>query len=167
MSSLETGKPSLVVLDFDGVLTDNRILVMEDGREGVMCNRSDGIGVRMLKNAGIDVLILSTEVNKVVQARADKLKVSVLKAVENKALTLTDYCLSKKIDLHNVMYVGNDVNDVEVMKITGTPVAVADAHERVKAVAVKVTKRCGGGGVVQEIAENFLNLEYCDGGSWL
>ena len=63
----------LVILDFDGVLTDNRVYVMEDGREAVACHRGDGWGIGILQQAGIEVIILSTESNPVVSARAEKL----------------------------------------------------------------------------------------------
>lgn len=155
-------RPDLVVLDFDGVLTDNRVLVMENGTEGVFCNRADGLGVRMLKYAGIKVIILSTEKNKVVLARGKKLKVPVIQAVADKAETLRKHCMSEGIELGKVLYIGNDVNDLAVMKIVGYPVAVGDANPLVKAIAWRVTLRKGGEGVVQELAESVLGLKYSD-----
>ena len=74
-------KPGLVVFDFDGVLTDNRVLVFDNGQEAVFCNRSDGMAIGALRGAGIPVIIMSTETNSVVSARARKLQIEAVQAV--------------------------------------------------------------------------------------
>jgi hypothetical protein len=79
---------SLLVLDFDGVLTDNRVWVDQDGRESVVANRSDGIGISRLRNSGIDVMVLSTEPNPVVAARCRKLNLPFIQAVKEKGSAL-------------------------------------------------------------------------------
>lgn len=156
-------RPALVVFDFDGVLTDNRVLVFEDGREAVFCNRSDGLAFDMLRHASIPTLILSTEKNPVVGARAQKLRVDVLQSVSNKKETLQNYCKKNKIPLHSVMFIGNDINDLEVMKTVGYPVAVSDAHPSVKNVACYISECIGGQGVARDVVENLIMLNgECD-----
>lgn len=142
-----------VVTDFDGVHTDDRVLVGEDGAEFVVANRSDGMGVRMLREAGVPLLILSTEVNPVVSARARKLGVDVRQGLDDKAGALREWAESRGFDLERVAYLGNDVNDLACLDLVGWPVAVADAHPLVVAAARVVLTRRGGDGAVRELAE--------------
>lgn len=150
--------PSLVVTDFDGVLTDNRVLVMEDGREAVFCNRADGLGFDLIRARGIPALILSTERNPVVSARARKLRVEVLQAVGDKAGALRAYCARKRIRLRDVWYVGNDTNDLEVMRIVGGPACPADAHPAIRRISRWILRARGGEGVVRELAERLQQI---------
>lgn len=145
----------LIIYDFDGVLTDNKVLVMEDGREAVFCNRSDGLAISKIKQIGTSQMIVSTEVNKVVEVRAKKLEIPVLQNVNNKKALVEKYCQEQNIDLNKVIYVGNDFNDLEVMKIVGFPVAPADATEEIKDIARIITKAKGGEGVIRELLDKF------------
>lgn len=149
----------LLVFDFDGVMTDNRVYVFEDGREAVCCNRSDGLGCDMLRDAGMDMLILSTETNPIVRARADKLKIPVLHGVGDKRSELQTLLDQRQIDPGRVMFVGNDLNDLAVMGIVGWPIAPADAHPQVLAIARHTTQAKGGDGVVREIAKHLLKSQ--------
>jgi YrbI family 3-deoxy-D-manno-octulosonate 8-phosphate phosphatase len=150
----------LLVFDFDGVLTDNRVLVTEDGREAVTCSRADGLGFDILRRAGLATLILSTEKNPVVSARAAKLGVPVLQGISDKGVALEKYCKKRGIALSRVMFAGNDLNDLSAIRCVGIAVCPADAHPRVAA-ACKVRLRTRGGyGVVREIAERVLGLDY-------
>jgi D-sedoheptulose 7-phosphate isomerase len=146
----------LIVYDFDGVMTDNRVYVMQDGRETVMCNRADGLAVDMLRAAGIPQLILSTETNAVVQTRAQKLGLGVINACTDKARALSDYCDEHGYDLSRVLYVGNDVNDIAAMHLAGYAVSPADGHPAVRAIAHRVTNAVGGAGVLRELADWLL-----------
>lgn len=152
------GKVDLIAFDFDGVLTDNRVWVMENGLEAVLCNRSDGLAFDMLHAAAVPAVIISTECNRVVSRRAEKLQVPVLQAVINKQQALQDYCHSRNFELARVAFVGNDVNDLPAMKIVGFPIAVGDAHPAVKEVAKIVLGTRGGEGVAREIAEQLFGL---------
>lgn len=143
----------LVVYDFDGVMTDNRVLVLQDGTEAVFANRADGLGVNLIRKMGIAQLILSTETNPVVQARAAKLGIEAINGCADKRDALTEYYARHGIDMSRVVYIGNDTNDLEVMKAVGYPAAPADAHQSVKAIACMVTRAKGGEGVVKEFAE--------------
>ncbi|CAL9511581.1 cytidylyltransferase domain-containing protein [Streptomyces sp. enrichment culture] len=141
-----------VVLDFDGTQTDDRVLIDADGRELVAVHRGDGLGVAALRRAGLHLLILSTEKNAVVAARARKLHVPVLHGIDRKDAALKHWCEEYDIDPQRVLYAGNDVNDLPCMALVGWPVAVADAHAAVRAAARAVTTTRGGAGAVREIA---------------
>jgi len=143
----------LIVYDFDGVMTDNRVIVFQDGTEAVIVNRADGLGVDRFRNLGIPQLILSTETNPVVKARATKLRIEVIASCKDKKIALENYCEQNGYDLNKVMYIGNDLNDLEVMRIVGFPIAPADAHAKIKKMAKMVTKAKGGEGVVKEVSE--------------
>lgn len=151
-------KPLLIVFDFDGVLTDNGVLVFENGREAVFCNRSDGLGFDAFRRAGIPVLILSTERNRVVAARARKLRVPCLHGIEDKATALRALCRERKMPLDQVLYVGNDLNDLAAMKLVRWPACPADAHPRIRAISRIRLKAKGGEGVARELAERMRIL---------
>ncbi|WP_375540857.1 cytidylyltransferase domain-containing protein [Streptomyces sp. TRM64462] len=141
-----------VVLDFDGTQTDDRVLIDADGREMVAVHRGDGLGVAALRRAGLHLLILSTERNAVVAARARKLHVPVLHGIDRKDAALKHWCEEYGIDLQRVLYAGNDVNDLPCLALVGWPVAVADAQDAVRAAARAVTTARGGAGAIREIA---------------
>jgi YrbI family 3-deoxy-D-manno-octulosonate 8-phosphate phosphatase len=141
-----------VVLDFDGTQTDDRVLIDADGHESVTVHRGDGLGVAALRRAGVPVLILSTETNPVVAARARKLQVPVLHGIDRKDLALKQWCEEQGIAPERVLYAGNDVNDLPCFGLVGWPVAVAGAHDAVRVAARAVTTAHGGHGAVREIA---------------
>ncbi|MFD7613647.1 cytidylyltransferase domain-containing protein [Streptomyces sp. NPDC059828] len=141
-----------VVLDFDGTQTDDRVLIDADGRELVAVHRGDGLGVAALRRAGLKLLILSTEQNPVVAARARKLNIPVLHGVDRKDLALKEWCEEQSIPPERVLYAGNDVNDLPCFGLAGWPVAVASAHDSVRAAARAVTTTPGGAGAIREIA---------------
>ncbi|WP_369358339.1 HAD hydrolase family protein [Streptomyces sp. cg2] len=141
-----------VVLDFDGTQTDDRVLVDADGRETVAVHRGDGLGIAALRRSGLKLLILSTEQNPVVAARARKLKVPVLHGIDRKDIALKQWCEEAGVTPERVLYVGNDVNDLPCFDLVGWPVAVASAHDVVRGAARAVTATPGGSGAVREIA---------------
>lgn len=145
-----------VVTDFDGVHTDDTAEVHQDGRESVRVSRRDGMGIAMLRRAGIPVLILSTETNPVVTARARKLQVSVLQGQPDKAVALSQWIEDQGLDPARVAYVGNDVNDLGCLQLVGWPVAVADAGPEVLKAARTVLSRPPGRGAVRELCELVL-----------
>jgi len=141
-----------VVLDFDGTQTDDRVLIDSDGHEAVTVHRGDGLGIAALRRAGLPVLILSSETNPVVAARARKLQVPVLHGIDRKDLALKQWCEENGIAPERVLYAGNDVNDLPCFGLVGWPVAVAGAHDVVRAAARAVTTAHGGHGAIREIA---------------
>ncbi|MGW1728472.1 cytidylyltransferase domain-containing protein [Streptomyces sp. NPDC002306] len=145
-----------VVLDFDGTQTDDRVLIDSDGREIVSVHRGDGLGIAALRKSGLKMLILSTEQNPVVAARARKLKLPVLHGIDRKDLALKQWCEEQGIAPERVLYVGNDVNDLPCFALVGWPVAVASAHDVVRGAARAVTTIPGGDGAIREIASWIL-----------
>ena len=146
----------LVVLDFDGVLTDNRVLTLQDGTEGVLSNRADGLAIKMLHEKGIPVIILSTEENPVVLKRALKLQIPCIQSVTDKKQALIDYCKENSVELDNVVFLGNDINDIDAMQISGHPVCPSDAYEAVKSISEIVLASKGGEGFVREFVDLVL-----------
>ncbi|MCW2495513.1 acylneuraminate cytidylyltransferase [Jatrophihabitans sp.] len=152
-----------LVVDFDGTLTDDRVTVDQDGRESVVVHRGDGLGIGMLRRAGVALLILSTEQNPVVTARARKLGIPALQGIDAKGTALAQWCAEQGIDLARTAYVGNDVNDLPCFDIVGWPIAVADAHYSVRARARAVTSAVGGHGAIREVASRLLGKDVRDG----
>lgn len=145
-----------VVTDFDGVHTDDTAGVDEYGEEHVRVSRSDGMGVSMLRAAGIPVLILSTERNHVVARRADKLGADVLHGQGDKLAALGAWAAQQGIAPKDIAYVGNDVNDVGCLEAVGWPIVVPGSHPLATAAARLVLTRRGGHGAVRELAERVL-----------
>jgi YrbI family 3-deoxy-D-manno-octulosonate 8-phosphate phosphatase len=148
-----------VVLDFDGVLTDNRVWVDAAGTEMVAANRSDGWGVADLKLAGVEVLILSSETDPVVSARAKKMDVPVIQGSSDKASALQAWLDSEGRDPAAAVYVGNDVNDLACFGLVGFACAVADAHPVVRRQADHVLAADGGHGAVREMTDWILERQ--------
>lgn len=148
--------PSLIVYDFDGVMTDNRVLVDEDGKEYVMVNRGDGYAVRMIKDRlNIPQIILSTETNPVVLRRGEKLGIPVISnAGDSKKCILERYLNDNVIAPTKTLYIGNDLNDLEAMMLCGYRCCPADAESEIKAIAHHIFKAFGGHGVIRELYRN-------------
>ena len=147
---------ALLVLDFDGVMTDNRVLVTDDGREAAFCNRSDGMGLSALRHAGVPMLILSTKKVPIVVHRARKLKLECVHGSDDKWASLKELLDARGIDPDRVAYVGNDVNDLDCMEHVGFPISVADGYPEVLRVAKYITRRPGGFGAVREVCDAIL-----------
>jgi YrbI family 3-deoxy-D-manno-octulosonate 8-phosphate phosphatase len=148
--------PALLVLDFDGVMTDDTVYVNERGEEMVACTRGDGMGITLLRRAGFPVLVLSTEKNPVVAARCAKLQVECLQGIADKTAELRRVCSARGVDPGRVVFVGNDVNDLGCARLVGCSFAVSDAHPLLLRAAKGVLSRPGGRGAVRETAELIL-----------
>lgn len=146
-------KLQAVVFDFDGVFTDNTVVVDQNGVESVRCWRSDGLGLARLREHGLKTLIISTEVNPVVSVRAKKLKTDCIQGVVDKAVAITEWSASVGIPLSNIAFVGNDINDIPALKEVGLPIAVADAYEEISPFIKYRTSKPGGYGAVREICD--------------
>ena len=143
----------LIISDFDGVMTDNRVLVDEAGKESVFVSRADGQAVHLLRSMGIDVVIISSETNGVVGRRADKLKVKCIQSVSDKKECVKKYSEEIGILFKKIAYVGNDINDYAAMQLCGIKIVPNDAYEEVKHIADYITQAKGGYGVIREIAD--------------
>lgn len=148
--------PSLVAFDFDGVFTDNAVFVSEEGKEWVRCSRGDGMGITLLRRAGIRVAVLSTETNPVVQARCRKLQIDCVQGCEDKENVFRGFLRDRGLDVRQSIFVGNDVNDIGCLKLAGCGVVVADAHPQARAVAKAVLTLPGGHGAVRELCDLIL-----------
>jgi YrbI family 3-deoxy-D-manno-octulosonate 8-phosphate phosphatase len=148
----------LVICDFDGVITDNRVWVDQDGKESVAAYRSDSIRVKDLQALGIEVMILSSEPNMVVAARAKKMGVEAVHGIgiHEKGRAMRQVLEQKKVNAENVIYVGNDINDLPCFEIAGWCVAVADAYPEVIQAADHVLSKSGGHGALRELCDLIL-----------
>jgi YrbI family 3-deoxy-D-manno-octulosonate 8-phosphate phosphatase len=151
-------KIKLVVTDFDGVLTDGRVWIDENGKETVAATRSDSMRIKQLREYGIEVMILSSEVNPVVNARAKKMNIDAIHGMglNEKGDALKKFLAEKNIDASQVIYLGNDFNDLPCYKVAGWSVAVADAYPEVLRAADHVLKTNGGFGALRELCDLIL-----------
>ncbi len=156
-------KISLIAMDFDGVLTDDRVWVNQDGEESVAASRSDGLGIRMIRElTEIHFIVISSETNPVVDARCKKLKIPVVQSVKDKSQILRDYIQEKEIDPASVIYVGNDVNDLSVFDVAGFTIAPVDAYPEVIRRADLVLTHKGGHGAIRELCDMILSHSELD-----
>lgn len=143
----------LLGIDFDGVMTDNTVYVFEDGREAVRCSRLEGYGLRRAAAAGVHCFILSTEANPVVGRRAEKLKIECVQNCPDKVIAFSEIVKARGLSMDEAAFIGNDVNDLELLKLVGLPAIVADAHEDLDRLGAFRTKRKGGDGAVRELCD--------------
>ena len=146
----------LLVLDFDGVLTDNRVWLDADGTEWVAAHRGDGWGIARLLESGVQVVVLSTETNPVVAARCRKLGIPAIQGVREKGPALLDLLRERGVAHDRVVYVGNDVNDLPCFPLAGCAVTVADGHPKALKEADLVLRARGGRGAVRELCDILL-----------
>ncbi len=148
----------LIVSDFDGVITDNLVWTDETGRETVAATRSDSMRLRELRARGVEVVILSSEPNPVVRARAEKMGVEAIHGIDiqEKGQALKQLLARKKVDPAQLIYIGNDVNDLPCFEIAGWAVAVPDAYPEVLEAADYVLSRPGGRGALREVCDLVL-----------
>ena len=140
-----------IFYDFDGVMTDNRVLVDQNGIESVFVNRSDGYAISQIKRMGIPQIIVSTETNPVVKKRAEKLQLEVICGAIDKDIIIKRYCEKRGYNCAHVLFVGNDLNDLSAMKMVGLKVAPADAEEEILSIADWVSEKKGGYGVIRDL----------------
>jgi YrbI family 3-deoxy-D-manno-octulosonate 8-phosphate phosphatase len=147
---------SLLIFDFDGVMTDDRVWVDQEGHESVAANRQDGLGIAMLRKAGISMVVVSTETNPIVSARCRKLELAAIQGVGDKKAVVQSLLAERRLDPQHVVYLGNDVNDLPCFPLVGCAVAVADAHKEVVTQADLILTRKGGHGAVRELCDLIL-----------
>ena len=150
------------VFDFDGVLTNNLVYLNQEGVESVACSRADGLAFDVLRKLNKPAYILSTEKNSVVSARAKKLKIPVLQGIENKLVGIQEIIKKENCLIENVFYVGNDLNDYRVMSLCGMTGCPADSHDKIKQISDFIFKKNGGHGIVRELLEDVLNLDFLE-----
>ena len=149
----------LAVFDFDGVFTDNRVWTSERGEESVACWRGDGLGLRRLDEVGVGYVIVSTEENAAVAARARKLRAACVNDVPDKLVVLREQAAERGVGLDRVAYLGNDINDADCLRAVGLPVVPADAWPEVVPLARWVLERRGGEGCVREFCDALWRVQ--------
>jgi len=154
---LDIRKIELFVYDFDGVMTDNKVYINQKGEEMVKVNRGDGLAISEIKKMGFKQIIMSSEKNKVVSARAKKLKINVLQGIADKKDSLKSFCNEKNISLNKVAYVGNDINDKDAMELVGLTFCPSDAHEKIKTLSNYTFISKGGDGTIRELLDYILD----------
>jgi len=147
----------MLVLDFDGVITDNRVWTDQEGRESVASNRSDSEGLSRLSKVGVDAVVISKETNPVVAERCQKLNLPFVQGVQEKGPALMRLLKERGVESAQVIYLGNDTNDLACFPLVGWGVAVADAQPSVRRAADYVLAQAGGGGAVRELCDLILS----------
>ena len=148
-----------LVMDFDGVFTDNQVMVREDGLESVSCSRGDGLGIAMLRESGLPMVVISKERNPVTAQRCKKLGLPALTGIDEKRSVMRQWCTEQGVALENVVYLGNDVNDLDCLTDAGCAVVVADAHPKAAALANIVLTQKGGQGAVRALCELIMEQQ--------
>lgn len=148
----------IIAYDFDGVMTDNRVLVDINGNEQVFVNRGDGYAVSKIGEMGYKQVIISTEKNKIVEARAGKLRIDVIYGVEDKGRALEEYCKEKRISLSEVLFIGNDLNDLPAINIVGYVGTPNDAEEKIRLLSDWKSEKNGGQGVIRDLYDTIVDF---------
>lgn len=159
VDNIATLCPKIVFLDFDGVLTDNKVYVNEQGHESVRCDRADGLAINALRILAIPTYIVSTETNPVVSKRAEKLQIPCTQGAHDKAQVIQQLLQKHQVPAESACYVGNDINDYRAMSLCGLRAAPSDSHPKILNIAnIPLTSK-GGEGVLRELIENKLQLD--------
>ena len=146
-------KCQALIMDFDGVHTDDKAYLTEANIESVRISRSDGMGIGILKNKNIKLLILTSEKNNVVVNRAKKLNIDIEHGCKDKLTFLKNWAKDNNINKKYLAYVGNDINDLNCMNWVGMPFAPQDAHPHIRNSGARILKTFGGNGVIREVAD--------------
>ena len=158
-----------MILDFDGVFTNNKVFVDQEGKESIRCDRSDGLALDMLRSFkkkyawGIEYFILSKEENPVVKKRSEKLKIKVFNGISNKEDFIKNYLIDRfgeYLDSKNgVLYLGNDLNDLSAIRLCGFSIAPFDAHKIIKENASITLSSLVERGFIREVIEKIINID--------
>ncbi|UYN88706.1 MAG: acylneuraminate cytidylyltransferase [Anaerolineales bacterium] len=148
----------LLVLDFDGVLSDNRVWMDENGKESIAANRSDSLGLEKLKQSGVQVFVLSREGNPVVARRCEKLQIGYRQGIKEKGEALRQLLAELSVPAEATLFLGNDTNDLPCFPIAGCAVAVADSHPAVLRQADQRLTQRGGHGAVRELCDLIMAI---------
>jgi 3-deoxy-D-manno-octulosonate 8-phosphate phosphatase (KDO 8-P phosphatase) len=150
----------LLALDVDGVLTDGGLYYTETGEELKKFNVKDGMGLKRLMGSGVETAIITTSESPSVTHRARKLGIlHVFLGAEDKLETLEQLCQKLELRLDEVAYVGDDINDIPVLKSVGCPLTIADAIPENMNYALYVTQKAGGKGAVREICDLIISAK--------
>jgi 3-deoxy-D-manno-octulosonate 8-phosphate phosphatase (KDO 8-P phosphatase) len=150
-------KIKLIVFDVDGVLTDGRLYIGSGGKEFKAFHTQDGMGISIARFAGIKTAIITGRTSEAVTKRAEELKIDYVYQGIQKKMEILDKIISElNLTLEQVCYVGDDINDLPILRVIGFPAAPSNAVEIVKEQAQYISKSNGGDGAVREIIEYIL-----------
>ncbi len=153
-------KIKLVISDVDGVLTDGGMFYSKNGEEFKKFNTRDGMGIELLQKKGIDTIFLTKENSKISRSRAKKLNTKIYLGIQHKEKKLKDICKMLKIKSQNVAYIGDDVNDIPIMKLVELSASPNDSIFEVKKIANYICKNNGGEGAFREFVDLILNNKF-------
>jgi len=154
-------KLKLIIFDVDGVFTDGSVYIDEQGKEMLKFSRIDGRGIRLLKETGLKTAIITSEDSNIVKIRMKKLKIDqIFTGIQDKMKIYNDLKENYDLNDENICYLGDDTNDIEIMKIVGFACCPINAQKRVKKISKFVSDLKGGEGFVREICNLIVkNLE--------
>lgn len=155
--NIEWGNIAAIAFDFDGVFTDNTVLVDETDRESVRVSRADGMGIALLRELGISMTVISSESNPVVEARCRKLRLPVVQGVEEKGVAVRNWIESQGISRDRVTFIGNDENDIPAFEAVRWAIGPSDAQSSVRPLVHALLPPLGGHGVLREMASRIAN----------
>lgn len=152
------------IFDYDGVMTDGKVILMNDGQPLRTANVKDGFVLQLIVKLGYNVVIISGGFSKSMENRFETLGIKdVFLGTKNKEVVLKKYLDEHKIDPKTVVYMGDDIPDFYVMKMVGIPVCPADASQEIKDISIYISDKAGGDGCVRDIVEQVLKVQ----GKWM
>ena len=147
----------IFLTDCDGVMTDGGMYYFEDGNEAKKFNTKDGFAFSTLRRKNIKIGIITGENTDIVKNRAKKLKMNILYlGVDNKLDVINEICKKYKVNYSEILYVGDDINDIDSLKKVGIAMCPSDANKKVKKICKYITKAKGGKGVIREIVDKYF-----------
>ena len=150
------------IFDYDGVMTDGKVILMEDGQPLRMAHVKDGYVLQLVVKLGYNVVIISGGFSRSMENRFESLGIKDV-FLGNKELVLKEYLEKHQINPKHAVYMGDDIPDFKVMKMIGIPVCPADAAEEIKKISIYISDRNGGEGCVRDIIEQVLKVQ----GKWM
>ena len=157
-------KVDTFIFDYDGVMTDGKVILMENGQPLRMANVKDGYVLQLIIKLGFNVVVISGGFSKSMENRFETLGIKdVFLGTKNKEIVLEKYLSDRSIDPEHVVYMGDDIPDLRVMQTVGIPVCPADAVEEIKNISIYISDKNGGAGCVRDIIEQVLKVQ----GKWM
>jgi len=157
-------KVNTFIFDYDGVMTDGKLMLQQDGQPLRTANVKDGYALQLAVRLGFRVVIISGGISKSVENRFESLKVKdVFLGVSNKFKVFEKFVKDNELNPENIVYMGDDIPDFKVMKRVGVPVCPSDAVEEIKDISIYISDKTGGHGCVRDIIEQVLKVQ----GKWM
>ena len=157
-------KVTTFIFDYDGVMTDGKLILLHEGAPLRTANVKDGYALQLARRLGYNVVIISGGISRSVENRFDSLRIKdVFLGISNKEEVSDQYMKDNNLTSEQIVYMGDDIPDYKVMKKVGVPVCPADATEEIKSISVYISDKNGGEGCVRDIIEQVLKVQ----GKWM